>query len=76
MLTRCLSLEYRRQGIRFTALNPGSTDTPLWDAQTRSLPREDMLSAEAVGQAIVDLIALPADRVFDELSLMPPKGSL
>lgn len=76
MLTRCMALEYRRQGIRFTALNPGSTDTPLWDKQSRSLPRQEMLSAGAVGQAIVELIDLPPDRVVDEMSLMPPKGLL
>ncbi len=73
---RNLAAEYRRQGIRVTALLPGATDTPIWDGQGFVPPRAEMLTAEAVGQAIADLVRLPPDRVVDELTLMPPKGIL
>jgi NAD(P)-dependent dehydrogenase (short-subunit alcohol dehydrogenase family) len=76
MFTRILAAEYRGQGIRVTALMPGSTATPLWEGQAFQPDRADMLSAEAVAGAIVDLVKSPKDRNVDELLLMPPKGVL
>jgi short-subunit dehydrogenase len=76
MLGRVLNAEYRKQGLRVTSILPGATDTTLWEAQNFVPPREDMLSAEAVAEAIRDLIMLPPDRNVDELKLMPPKGVL
>lgn len=73
---RSLSVEYRRQGIRVTALIPGATDTPIWDQQSGSPPRDQMLTSRAVGRAIRDLVNLPPDRVIDELVITPPSGIL
>jgi short-subunit dehydrogenase len=74
--TKSLSSEYRSQGIRVAAVLPGSTDTPLWDSQTFSPDRKEMLSPEAVAEAIRDVVLAPRDRSFDEIVLMPPKGIL
>ncbi|MBS1707527.1 MAG: SDR family NAD(P)-dependent oxidoreductase [Armatimonadetes bacterium] len=73
---KSLSASYRRQGLRVTSLFPGATDTPLWDSQRGSPPREDMLTAQAVGQVVRELVRLPADRVVDEMTVTPPKGVL
>ena len=72
---RSLALEVRGSGVQVTAILPGATDTPLWVAGSGP-PREQMLSAEAVAEAIRDVLRLPADRNVDELTLMPPRGIL
>lgn len=72
--SRSLAAEYRRQGIRVSTIQPGAVDTPIWG--TGGPPREDMLKAEAVAEAIVSVVLSPADRSFDEIVLMPPKGIL
>lgn len=73
---RSLSAEYRKQGLRITNVIPGATDTPLWEGGSFVPDRRDMLTAEAVALCIADVIHAPADRNFDEITLMPPKGIL
>lgn len=73
---RSLSAEYRKQGLRITNVIPGATDTPLWEGGSFVPERKDMLTAEAVALCIADVIHAPADRNFDEITLMPPKGIL
>lgn len=73
---KSLSASYRTQGLRVTSVFPGATDTPLWDSQSGSPPREEMLTAQAVAQIVRDLVKLPADRVVDEITVTPPKGVL
>jgi len=75
-LGRCISAEYRKQGIRVTSILPGSVDTPIWDAQSFTPPREDMLTPEMIAEEIVRLVEMPQDRNVDELTIMPPKGFL
>jgi short-subunit dehydrogenase len=74
--TQTIAAEYRTKGINITALIPGSVDTDLWIGKDWAPDRSDMLSAEAVATAIVDILQLPSDRNVDELVLMPPKGIL
>lgn len=74
--TRSLAQEYRSQGIFFTSILPGAVDTPIWDGQGFVPNREDMLPDKAVAEAIADILLAPADRVFDEVRIMPPKGIL
>lgn len=71
---RSLSESYRRQGVRVTVVTAGATDTDLWGGI--SPPREDMLSAKTVAEAIAGVIGLPEDRVVEEIVVTPPKGVL
>ena len=74
MMAKVWAAESRRKGIRVTSILPGAVDTPIW--QGGGPPKSDMLSAEAVAQLIADVGLSPADRSFDEILLMPPKGIL
>ena len=74
-LTKVLAEEVRRDGVRVTAVLPGSTDTPFWDA-IGGPPREDMLPAARVADAVVYALDAPPDVSVDEVHVMPPKGIL
>jgi 3-oxoacyl-[acyl-carrier protein] reductase len=74
-LTRVLAEEVRRGGVRVTAVLPGSTDTAFWDG-IGGPPREDMLSAARVADAVRYALESPPDASVDEIQIMPPKGIL
>ncbi len=76
MFGQSLSASYRKQGLRVCNLLPGSTDTPIWDAGGWKPDAEDMLTPEAVAEAVVAVISAPPNRSFDEITLMPRKGIL
>jgi len=76
MFGKCLSAEYRKQGLRLTSVIPGATDTAIWNNQDFKPTASDMLTPEAVAECIRDVILLPRDRSVDEIELMPPKGVL
>lgn len=69
-----LQEEYRKQGLVVTNLMPGATNTEVWSDDGPS--RKDMMPPEAVAETISWILALPKDRVVDELMLMPPRGVL
>lgn len=75
-LTKSLAEEVRREGVRVTAILPGSVDTPFWDANPGGPPREEMLRPEAVADAIRYALEAPPDASLDEIHLMPPRGIL
>ena len=76
MFLRAPARESRQKGGRLTASLPGSTDTPIWEGMESHPPREDMLPAIAVAEAVRDAINAPRDRAIDEIVLTPPKGVL
>ncbi len=75
-LTRSLSAEYRKAGIRFTALILGSVDTPLWEAQPWKPPSQDMLAPKDVATVVANILCSPSRVSYDEVHLLPPKGIL
>ena len=69
-----LRAETKGTGIRATLISPASVDTPIWDSVHpgpggRFPPREKMLSAQAVAEAVVWAALRPATVNVDELRL-------
>ena len=77
-LSKTLAAEERANGIRVTAICPGSVNTPLWDTDTvnADFDREAMLTPEIVAQSILQTALLPKTAVIEELTLMPSAGTL
>jgi NADP-dependent 3-hydroxy acid dehydrogenase YdfG len=66
--------ETRGTGVRATLVAPGTVDTPIWDTVTlpkdnRFPPRDQMLRAEVVADAVVWAVTRPANVNVDELRL-------
>ena len=74
--TNSLREELRPRGIRVIALMPGATDTGIWDQFWPEAPRDRMMSAESVADALLSAILLPENTSVDELLIMPTTGSL
>ncbi|MEX2242406.1 MAG: SDR family NAD(P)-dependent oxidoreductase [Fimbriimonadaceae bacterium] len=74
--SRSLARDYRPMGVRVTSLIPGASDTALWDSIEGHPDRADMLSPQAVAEAIKMVVDTPRDRSYDEIVLTPPKGVL
>jgi len=69
-----LRLETRGSGVRATLVSPGPVDTPVWDAidpdnRAGFTPRAQMLSAQAVADAVLYAVTQPPDVNVDELRL-------
>ncbi|WP_309738539.1 MULTISPECIES: SDR family oxidoreductase [unclassified Chamaesiphon] len=77
-LTKAIAGEERANGIRVSAVCPGSVDTPLWDTDTvqADFDRSAMLTAEAVAQGILYAVLAPGGAVVEELIIMPSGGAL
>ncbi len=76
-LTQAIANEERVNGIRATAICPGSVNTPLWDTDTvqADFDRTTMLTAEMVAQSILYAVLAPAGAVVEELIIMPSGGA-
>lgn len=57
--THALREELRKRGIRVLALLPGATDTEIWSQFWPDAPREKMISAETVAQAVLHAVSAP-----------------
>jgi len=73
-LHEVLRLETRGSGVRATLISPGPVDTPVWDAidpdnRAGFTPRAQMLSAQAVADAVLYAVTQPPDVNVDELRL-------
>ena len=69
-----LRAETRGSGVRATLVSPSAVDTPIWDGVTFPLdgrfpPRDKMLAADAVADAVVWAAMRPANVNVDELRL-------
>lgn len=73
-LHEVLREELRGSGVRATLVSPGPVDTPLWDAVPPAIragltPRERMLPAAAVADAVLYAVRTPPEVNVDELRL-------
>jgi NADP-dependent 3-hydroxy acid dehydrogenase YdfG len=77
-LTQAIAGEERANGIRVTAICPGSVNTPLWDTDSvqADFDRSAMLTPEMVADGILYAVLAPAGAVVEELTIMPSGGAL
>lgn len=73
-LHEVLRQELRGTGVRTTLISPASVDTPIWDpvdpgSRVGHTPREKMLDAAAVADAVLYAVTRPAATNVDELRL-------
>jgi NADP-dependent 3-hydroxy acid dehydrogenase YdfG len=69
-----LRQEIQGSGVRATLVSPGPVDTSIWDAidpdnRAGFTSRHNMLSADAVAQAVMWAVSCPPDMNVDELRL-------
>ncbi len=76
-LTQAVAGEERANGIRVTAICPGSVNTPLWDTDTvqADFDRSAMLTPEMVAEGILYAVLAPAGAVVEEITIMPSGGA-
>jgi NAD(P)-dependent dehydrogenase (short-subunit alcohol dehydrogenase family) len=74
--TQALREELRKKGIRVLALLPGATDTEIWQQFWPDAPREKMISAESVAQAVLHAVSAPANTTIEEIRMGPTSGVL
>lgn len=74
--TRVLREELRSQGIRVTAILPGSTDTRLVEAFDFPVDRKRLLQPEDVAEAVLNALLQPPRATVEEVLLLPSSGQL
>jgi NAD(P)-dependent dehydrogenase (short-subunit alcohol dehydrogenase family) len=74
--TQALREDLRKRGIRVLALLPGATDTDIWDQFWAGAPKEKMISADTVAEAVLNAVSAPANTSIDEIRIGPTAGVL
>jgi short-subunit dehydrogenase len=68
--SHALAAEVKDQGIRVTAVIPGTLNTPWFDDRPE-YDRETMLDPHEVARAIIDITKLDRRTLVPELTIMP-----
>ena len=68
--------ELRPRGIRVIAVYPGAVDTPIWDSVPGDWPREKMMKAEEVAQAVAFAVSCPPGMLIEDITMGNLAGSL
>jgi len=74
--TNVLREELRERGIRVLALLPGAVATEIWNQFWPDAPKEKMLSAETVAEAVLHAVNTPAEAAIEEIRVGPTSGVL
>jgi NAD(P)-dependent dehydrogenase (short-subunit alcohol dehydrogenase family) len=74
--TNALREDLRQRGIRVVALLPGATNTEIWRQFWPGAPREKMISADTVAQAVLHAVSVPAESAIEEIRMGPAAGVL
>lgn len=74
--TNTLREELRKRRIRVLALIPGATDSEIWNEFWPQAPRERMMSAATVAEAVLHVVTLPEKATIEEVRLRPVTGTL
>jgi len=62
--------------IRMINIYPAATDTEIWDGVAGDWPRDKMMSAEQVAEAVAYALARPADIAVENITLSNAAGNL
>ncbi|HEX8897877.1 MAG TPA: SDR family oxidoreductase [Chthoniobacterales bacterium] len=68
--------EVRSRGIRVLNIYPAATSTDIWKGIAGDWPREKMLSAKEVGEAVAYALTRPADVGIENIKLQNVTGPL
>ena len=68
--------EVRAYGIHVTAVLPGATDTPLWDALGSSWDRTKMMPPEEVARVVASALRTGPGAMLEEIRILPGAGAL
>jgi NAD(P)-dependent dehydrogenase (short-subunit alcohol dehydrogenase family) len=74
--SKSLAKEVRSNGVRVITVCPGAVDTPLWDNHPDPPERKEMLKAEEVAEAVLNLLTFSRKAVADVTVITPGKGIL
>ncbi len=72
--TKALRADLRDKRVKVTAVLPGATWTDSWKGV--DLPPDRLMQAEAVAQAIQNVLTLPGSAVLEEIVMRPQEGDL
>ena len=68
--------ELREHCIRMINIYPAATNTEIWDDVAGDWPRDKMISAEQVAEAVAYALARPADVAVENITLSNAAGNL
>lgn len=74
--TQALREDLRKRGIRVLALLPGATNTDIWNQFWADAPKEKMISAETVAEAVLHAVSIPANATIEDIRIGPAIGVL
>ncbi|MBA3770859.1 MAG: SDR family oxidoreductase, partial [Blastocatellia bacterium] len=70
-MIKCLALEYKRHGVRFSLMHFGGVDSPFWDEIEMKVQRDKMLSIDAAARSIFFSATQEGEGVMSEIILVP-----
>lgn len=74
--SRCVREELRDRKIRVINIYPAATDTDIWSQLEGQWPRERMMSATQVADAVAFALARPTDTLIENITLSSLVGNL
>ena len=74
--SQCVRDELRDRKIRVINVYPAATDTEIWDQIEGKWPRERMMRATQVADAVAFALARPTDTLVENITLSSLAGSL
>jgi short-subunit dehydrogenase len=74
--SRCVREELRDRKIRVINLYPAATDTDIWNRVEGQWPRERMMTAKQVADAVAFALSRPPDTLIENITLASLTGNL
>ena len=74
--SQCARQELRDHKVRMINVYPSATATEIWDKVEGTWPRDKMMSAEQVADAVAYAISRPAEVALENITLSSVAGNL